>query len=537
MPVQSAKRVFANYLVYTVVCVIGLLLLVNAFLLYENSRVIERNRAIQAEAERIKVNTLDIVRNLHQVDMGLRGYFLLKNVDQKNAVVESSTNIKAVFSDLEQALSTQQFPMDRFHSVRDSVLWYYDLVDSMLVMIENKDDAAFMQLLKENHGYYAWKSYFNFSNEIAAFENDVAAKARINYDLALRNSYLLQVVLFLITVPAMLYMAYYTLSAFKVSEQLRMSEAERAKILAQQNENLERMVSERTNEILAQNEEISSHNEQLRVQRNEIENQNRQLVEAKKTIEHQHDIIRMKNEELIGEVQRQTKDLKETNAELIEHNSRLEQFTYIISHNLRAPMARLVGLSTILDYAPDDQERADIVQLMVKSTSELDHVIRDLSQILAIQKLSTHVFSEINLQQTMAKVLDMLDLEIVETRTTICLDLVADKIYSLPQYIESILFNLVSNAIKYRNPLKRVEITVEAKHEGERLILRVSDNGLGIDLDKHKHSLFNLYKRFHFHVEGKGLGLYLVRTQVEAIGGDIRVESKVDQGTTFIMTF
>jgi signal transduction histidine kinase len=250
-----------------------------------------------------------------------------------------------------------------------------------------------------------------------------------------------------------------------------------------------------------------------------------------------NEIIQKKNDELTGEVERQTKDLKETNAELIEHNSRLEQFTYIISHNLRAPMARLVGLSTILDYAPSDRERADIVQLMVKSTAELDHVIRDLSQILAIQKLSTQVFSEIDLHQVILKVLDMLDREIEETRTTICMNLSVDKLYSLPQYIESILFNLISNAIKYRNPSKRVEITIEAKKQNEQVVLHVSDNGLGIDLNKHKNSLFNLYKRFHFHVEGKGLGLYLVRTQVEAVGGQITVESSVDKGTTFIMTF
>jgi CHASE3 domain sensor protein len=281
MPVHSAKRVFANYLVYTVVCVIGILLLINAFLLYENSRVIERNRAIQAEAERIKVNTLDIVRNLHQADMGLRGYYLLKDSNQKDATIESSRNIRIVFSDLEKALSSQGFSMQRFNIVRDSILIYYGIVDDMQEMVESGDDEKFMTRLRENHGFYAWQTYFNFSKEISAFEDHVAAKARSNYELALRNSYLLQIVLFLITVPAMVYMAYYTLSAFKVSEQLRFSEAEKGKILAEQNEDLERMVQLRTNEILAQNEEITSHNEQLRLQRNEIESQNHQLLEAK----------------------------------------------------------------------------------------------------------------------------------------------------------------------------------------------------------------------------------------------------------------
>ena len=89
------------------------------------------------------------------------------------------------------------------------------------------------------------------------------------------------------------------------------------------------------------------------------------------------------------EVERQTYDLKQTNLELIEQNNRLEQFAFIISHNLRAPLARLVGLSTILDFAKDEKEATDIVQLIVKSTHDLDHVIKDLTLILGIQKMNT----------------------------------------------------------------------------------------------------------------------------------------------------
>ncbi|HEY5825989.1 MAG TPA: ATP-binding protein, partial [Cyclobacteriaceae bacterium] len=296
-------------------------------------------------------------------------------------------------------------------------------------------------------------------------------------------------------------------------------------------------------EIKAQNEEMSARNEQLINQQNEIEKQHKELSdqnirlkEAHRTIESQNKVIRQKNEELVAEVNHQTQDLRETNSELIEQNSRLEQFTFIISHNLRAPMARLVGLSSLLNLSKEEEEKTNIIDLMVRSTSELDNVIKDLSLILGIQKLSTQVYSEIKLSELVHKTVKMLEQDIEETQAEVTTELAIDTIYSLPQYIESILYNLISNAIKYRHPGEKPVVKIKSEIKDNRVVLRVSDKGLGIDVDKHRNNLFNLYKRFHFHVEGKGLGLYLVKTQIESLGGAISVESEVGQGTTFIVS-
>src|SRR5690606_28851856 len=105
------------------------------------------------------------------------------------------------------------------------------------------------------------------------------------------------------------------------------------------------------------------------------------------------------------------------------------------------------------------------------------------------------------------------------------------------QYVESILYNLMSNSLKYRHPDRIPEINIEASDEEGFMVLRHTDNGLGIDLEQNKTKLFNLYKRFHFHVEGKGLGLYLVKAQIEALGGKVRVESKRNDGSSFILYF
>jgi len=257
-------------------------------------------------------------------------------------------------------------------------------------------------------------------------------------------------------------------------------------------------------------------------------------VEAKRIIEEQNLLIQQKNNELGIEVARQTRDLTQTNLELIEQNTRLEQFAFIISHNLRSPMARLVGLSAILNFADDPRETAEIVKLMVKSTQDLDQVIKDLTLILGIQKMNVKVLSEIALDGLFQKVVATLEQEIADTKAKVTSDFTnLNGITSLPPYMESIFYNLLSNSIKYRHPERSPVIHVKSKTADGYGLITFEDNGLGIDVEKHKENLFNLYKRFHFHTEGKGMGLYLVKTQLAALGGRIEVNSKVNEGTRF----
>lgn len=544
--------------IYGVVILIGLLLLGNVYLIYENSQVIERNRASYETAENVKINTADILRNLHLLDMLLRSYALTKTErflqDADSTFIDKDT----IFNSIEGPLLLQGYPMEHFYAMKDSVNAYYEIVRSMRDDLLHGREQNFLSVLNADPGYRTWIIYREFSNSINAFEDEIAMKAEENYALALRNSYLLQLVLFLITMPTLAYTAFYAVKTVRVAELLRQKTEENNKILIDQNARLDKMVAERTIEILAQNEEISAfneevsaqneeiaaHNEQLLAQQQEIEIQqrtleehNEQLLQAQEMIQQQNMEIRHKNEELLQEVEHQTKDLRETNLELIEHNSRLEQFAFIISHNLRAPVARLVGLSTILEHASSPEEHRKIIRLMVKSTFELDQVIQDLGLILRIQKLSAQTLSLVSLNKVVQKVVDMLETEIKETHASITRNFPDIEIYSLPQYFESIIYNLFSNAIKYRHPDRAPHITINAVVESEFIRIEIEDNGLGIDLEHNRNNLFNLYKRFHFHVEGKGLGLYLVKTQIAALGGRIEVYSEIDSGTKFVLYF
>jgi signal transduction histidine kinase len=549
---MKVKNWFKGYILASVVILIGILLLVNIFLIYQNGIIIERNKNLQEEAERIKVNTIDITRNLHLADMAVRSYALVNKYRFFYTVDSAATESIQIFKRLEKPLLRQKFPMEEFYDLRDSVKSYYNIIIAMRKQIINHQMDSFLIMLNNDPGYPVWLAHQQFSSHVTVFENDISQDARHKYSTALRNSYLLQVILFLITLPTLAYSAYYAGRALKISEQLRKSEEVNNEILSRQNVRLEEMVKERTQDVLAQNEEIISQheemlltNEQLVLQQEEIEkqrnvlaDQNSKLINANKIIEDQNDIIHQKNAELIQEVERQTQDLKTTNLELIEQNNRLEQFAYIISHNLRSPLARIKGLSDIFEYAKNQDEIADIIKMMASSTRDLDHVIKDLAYILEIQKLNTQVLSAINLTDVVAKTIRVLKQEIEETKTKVNIDFNNETIImSLPQYVESIFYNLLSNAIKYRHTKRTPEITISTRKSDNYLVIDITDNGLGIDLEKYKEKLFSLYKRFHFHVEGKGMGLYLVKTQIGALGGKIEVTSQVNTGSRFSIFF
>lgn len=539
---------FKGYVLWIVVFMVGLLLLTNIYLMYRNNQVIAFNIQQQEEAEKIKVSTADVMRSLHLLDLAVRSYAFVKSDHFMIATDSAIINNNIALSQLEIHLKSQKFPITVFYQLRDSVRAYIHLTGYMMELVKNDDMSEFTNILYKDPGYKVWLQYLRFSTQVNAFEDEIALKARLQYHNALKNSYFLQIILFILTIPTLAYTAFQANRTLSLSEQLRKSEVDKSRILVDQNKLLEKTVHERTREILAQNEEISSqneeivaHNEQLVLQQHEIETQrnilyerNEKLEDAKRTIEVQSQLIFQKNNELIAEVERQTHDLKETNLELIEHNNRLEQFAFIISHNLRAPLARLVGLSAILDYAQDDKETTEIIKLIVKSTHDLDQVIKDLTLILGIQKKNTLVLAEIHLDMLLPKILKALEDEIKETQTSIQFDFsTANSITSLLPYVESIFYNLISNAIKYRHTERPPRIVIQSKRVDGYIKIDFADNGLGIDMVRHGEYLFNLYKRFHFHVEGKGMGLYLVKTQVEALGGRIEIASTVNEGTVF----
>jgi signal transduction histidine kinase len=424
--------------------------------------------------------------------------------------------------------------MPQFYALADSLHEYFQYCFYLRDLLVHNRDAEFMKLFTSDKGLDLWIQYLACQKNIAAFEDKINAEAQQRYEAALQGNHILQLVLFFICVPTLLYTAFYTKKTYRLSELLRESEMDKNTLLTEQNVILERTVAERTREIVTQNEELQSQSEEIAAQRDVLASQNKKLQEAQKIIEDQNQQIQSKNEELKAEVDLQTLDLKNANQELIEQNNQLEQFAFIAAHNLRAPLARIMGLAHILEMAADPSERETIMRKLSSSTRDLDNVIKDLNAILEIRK-HTGNLSHVDLRVALDLVNKTLEKEYEDTNAILNVELTIDKVYGVAAYVESILYNLISNAIKYRDPERKPVISIKTSLEGDMVCIRVSDNGLGIDLTKHKSNMFNLYKRFHLHMEGKGLGLYLVKTQAVAMGGSVDVESQPEKGTTFLI--
>lgn len=220
--------------------------------------------------------------------------------------------------------------------------------------------------------------------------------------------------------------------------------------------------------------------------------------------------------------------------DLYRQNKELHQFAYIVSHNMRSPVANIVGLANLLELFKDDPEtQSQTLKELSKSVNNLDTVIKDLSYILTINNANKELLKEpVNFQDLLQQVLIDLQPQILITDADIMIPQKALMLRTNRAYIHSIFYNLISNAIKYRSH-QTPYIKIDFYPTEEHMVIYIADNGKGIDLNKHSHDLFKPYKRFDFKVEGKGLGLFLVKSHVEALGGHLTLKSEVNKGSTF----
>lgn len=532
------KNPFRIRFIYLTVAVIGILLAISIALTYYNNRIIERNRAIQHEVEVVKIYYDQIGKSIiHSLDIGLRGFAITHN-EKFGTPLDSALVWKdSIITNAETPLKKLHYDFSAFNVFIDSVEAYAMYCYKLKHLLLQGKEEEFQRIFASDKGAHLWWQYLQVESDIQAYVSKIGSEARAEYEAALYRNLILQVLLFVICVPTLIYTAIHTGKTFHLSELLRKAEKEKNRMLYEQNIMLERKVSERTQEIQTQNEEISSQSEQLSAQRDALLTQNSELQTARETIEKQHAEIHTMNLHLKEEVENRTREVHVANRELIEQNTQLEQFAFIAAHNLRAPLARILGLTTLIKISETEHDKQTAFEKLEESTRDLDHVIKDLTVILNIKKHTSNL-TEVDLEDSFVRVKRMLEKEIEETHTNIHQNFAeASKVYAVTPYVESILYNLISNAIKYRNPEHLPVVSVRTRAEEEFVCLVVNDNGLGIDLPRYKSSMFTLYRRFHLHMEGKGLGLYLVKTQIEAVGGKIEVQSKPNEGTTFFVYF
>lgn len=241
----------------------------------------------------------------------------------------------------------------------------------------------------------------------------------------------------------------------------------------------------------------------------------------------------------VTEERKQEKEKEQLIRELTQNNKDLKQFSYITSHNLRAPLSNLIGLLNLIEDIPiNDSELSEIINGFKKSTHLLNETINDLVKIIVIKDKISIQKENVTINEVVEHVFSQLKFQIEQSKPILKLNFdEAETIYTNKAYLESILINLLTNSIKYKSETKKLKISITIKKTNNSTILKFKDNGIGIDLKRNSEHIFGLYQRFHDYPDSKGLGLYLVKSQIESLGGTIAIESEVNKGTEFTLTF
>lgn len=217
-----------------------------------------------------------------------------------------------------------------------------------------------------------------------------------------------------------------------------------------------------------------------------------------------------------------------------DQNKRLRNFTHIVSHNLRSHTANLLGLLDVLDMEEPEVYQNQFVQLMKVSADQLNQTITHLNQVLDINLNKEQSWSIVNLKETVKNNISSVSLLAANAGLQIHNEVPEEsEVEVIPAYLDSIILNMLTNAIKFKSDDRDSYLKITLRHEEYYQVLEFADNGLGIDLEKHGDKLFGMYKTFHGHEDSKGLGLFMTKSQVDAMGGKIEVKSEVDKGTTF----
>lgn len=248
------------------------------------------------------------------------------------------------------------------------------------------------------------------------------------------------------------------------------------------------------------------------------------------------DISEMKK--LISDLESKNQQLVTTGLDLQQKVKQLEEFNRIVAHNIRGPAGNIKILLNEYEETHEEDEKQIYIAYLRQSSEQLLGTLTELMEILEVKMNKKIKFENCNLESMINKIKDQLHTIILREKAVINLDLKTDHIFYPPIYLESILFNLINNALKYskKDVPPIINIKCYTNHSGN-VMLEIEDNGLGIDLVRYGNQVFKLHKVFHKGYDSKGVGLFMTKNQIETFGGTIDIESTKDIGTKFIIKF
>lgn len=221
-----------------------------------------------------------------------------------------------------------------------------------------------------------------------------------------------------------------------------------------------------------------------------------------------------------------------------EQNESLMNFAHIVSHNLRSHSSNMSMLTKFMAQEKNAGERENIEIMLRKAADSLNETVQHLNEVVLVRTGTLEKMRSISLISTLESVVDTIGALVKEKNAKYEFDISKTHyVNAVPAYLESILLNLFTNSLKYSSPQRVPEIKISSKIKTEYIEVRFSDNGQGINLDRHGEKIFGMYKTFHRHKDAKGIGLFITKNQIESMYGSIAVESELDVGTTFILNF
>lgn len=215
-------------------------------------------------------------------------------------------------------------------------------------------------------------------------------------------------------------------------------------------------------------------------------------------------------------------------------NNKLYNFTHIVSHNIRSHTSNLSMVVDVIENTDDIDEKLSYFDLFKEGTEKLSETIEYLNEIITIQQKTNIEKTKIQLKNEIEKTKKALSLAIKDSQITITHTIPEGLIVNaIPAYLDSILLNLFTNAIKYKSPDRKATLEIGYEIIDDYTVINFRDNGLGLDLKKNGHKLFGMYKTFHGNEDAKGIGLFITKNQLEAMDGKIEIESEVGHGSNF----
>ncbi|MFD1094258.1 sensor histidine kinase [Salegentibacter chungangensis] len=223
---------------------------------------------------------------------------------------------------------------------------------------------------------------------------------------------------------------------------------------------------------------------------------------------------------------------------VMDQNRRLLNFSYIISHDLRSHSSNIQSILDLYVISEKEEERRNYVELLKKVSVSLNQTLHHLNEVVSIQTNLDLKREPLKLIYFIEKTLDLLDMQIRSKNALVSLDVPPEaEVEFNPAYLESVILNFLSNALRYSDPERQPKVEVKAYKKDNNWVMEVRDNGIGIDLERNGSKLFGLYKTFSNRSDSRGIGLFITKNQVEAMGGEIQVESTPGKGTTFKVIF